>query len=136
MAESIHQAHNYGQFDVFYQYVEADRERGEEPCMILGSRGTRRTAWVIPLSNAHQYADSSSGGPSQFLILSAAKIAEMFNLHPDRSTVRKIAEAILDCLPDLVKMPPKRPESTKAILEKAVEDYGLELSINGKKVVH
>lgn len=134
--ESIFQTHERNTFRVFYQYIGVDRSRPDEPCMVLGSKGQRRAAWVIPLSVAHIYANSATGAPTEYLVGATIKIAQALGLSPDKYVCRDIADAILDNLPELLAMPPAPEEDTKAKIERAVERHGLNVSVNGEKVVH
>ncbi len=137
MAETIHQSHDYGQFKVFYEYVGLPGEDEDQPCMCLGSKlWGKRQAWVIPLNMAHQYADSKSGAPTPYLIQASVRICEIFGMGTSWYSVKKVAEAIVDCLPELVAMPPKPLDNTQQKIEEAVEKHGLKIEINGEKVVH
>ena len=103
--------YNYNEFNIFFQYIN------DEPSMVIGGNksGCRR-AWVIPLSSAWQYADSETGSPTAHLINSSIMIGELLCIGVDKSLVYKIASAIVDALPDLIKMPPN------AILQKSKPD--------------
>jgi hypothetical protein len=68
------------------------------------------SAYVIPESTAHQWVSSGKqGGPSAHAIHESARIARMLGLTVDRRTVFRIVEAVLDCIPDLLDMPPWQP---------------------------
>ena len=99
--ESIHQRHRVGNLLIFYAYY-ADANHTEEPAMFLANRRRKGTSYCIPLSHAHEYGDE------RHLILQAANIAERLEMGNGKSTVTRIADAILNYLPDLVKMPPKQ----------------------------
>lgn len=119
----------HGDIRIFYQWVN------DEASMILAAnRLGRRKAWVIGQSVAHQYADSETGAPTAYLIEAAVKIAEHLGFHPDRSTVFRIASAIVDDLPELIKMPPP-PAQTAQHIERLAERDGLVLRIGDQTVV-
>lgn len=101
----------HGDIGVSFQWVN------EEPAMILFP--ARRSlpgagAYVICLSAAFRYANSKTGAPTPFLVQSAALAAKQFGFMPtDTFAARKIAEVIVDSLPDLVDMPPEPTGMTK-----------------------
>lgn len=139
MAASIQQRHEKSDFTVFFSYVGIQQGDGsvvDEPCMCLGRHHLgRKVAWVIPLSVASRYADDKTGAPTPYLISAAASIAEMFGMGVNRWDVKKIADAIVDHLPDLVRMPPAPWKTTSEIVENAVEHHGLKLSVNGDQLL-
>lgn len=94
-----------------FQWVDVGDESGEpQPCMCLYPvvRKMDGHVYVIPQGNAFAYADSK-GNPQPQLMGSAFKAAAMMGFHPDKSTVFRIMDVILECLPDLVKMPSSQP---------------------------
>lgn len=82
-----------------------------EPAMCLYKKGAmmvnRPGSYVIPLESAFKYADSKTGMPTPYAVQQAAKAAEVMGFFPDRSTVTRIVDAILDGLIDLIEMPPE-----------------------------
>jgi len=110
---------------IFFQHVSG------EPAMCIGSRHmNRKRAYVICLSSAWQYADSET------LVMKSYKAADVLGLGNTRVAAYKIADAILNYLPELIKMVPEEEQSTQDLIEEAVENHGLEISIGGQKVVH
>lgn len=86
-------------------------------------------AFVIALSAAFKYADSKSGAPTQYLIEASVMAARQMGFSPtDTFASRKIAEVIVDSLPDLVDMPPEpqqfNQEQATAIGEMAIKIDG------------
>lgn len=90
-------------FTIAFQWVN------DEPAMcILRDAHGKKSAWVICLSSAYKYADI------QYLVVASAKAAEHFGMHGERHAARNIADIILECLEDLVKMKPEPKEAEAA----------------------
>lgn len=116
----------HGDIGVSFQWVN------EEPAMILFP--ARRSlpcagAYVIALSAAFKYADSRTGGPTQYLVQASFLAAQQLGFaKTDTFAARKIAEVIVDSLPDLVEMPPEpqqfNQEQARAIGEMAIKIDG------------
>jgi hypothetical protein len=93
-----------GDIGVSYQWVN------DEPAMILFPARHAlpgHGAYVVCLSAAFKYADSKTGGPTPYLIEAAKHAADVMGMFPDQFTLRRIADVIVDGLPDLVDMPPE-----------------------------
>ncbi len=111
----------YGDFVIFYQYAEI--EGNQTACMVIGCP-RRRSAYMIPEKNAHLYADSITGEPTDKLIQLAITIADAIGLGADRYNTYRIASAVVDNLPDLIEMPPA-PMLTQKDIEQKAERQGL-----------
>lgn len=86
-------------------------------------------AYVICLSVAWKYADSTSGEPTPYLVRAAVQGARQLGFSPtDTFAARKIAEVIVDNLPDLIDMPPEpqqfNQEQQQAIGEMVIKIDG------------
>jgi len=113
----------HGDIGVSFQWVN------DEPAMILFP--ARRSlpgagAYVICLSAAFRYADSKTGAPTPFLVQGSVMAAKQLGFSAtDTFAARKIAEVIVDSLPDLVDMPPEpqqfTQEQTQAIGEMVIK---------------
>jgi hypothetical protein len=92
-----------GDIFISYQWVN------EEPAMLLypARPGPGAGVYAIALSSAWRYADSDTGMPTHYLIQQADVAAEVMGMLATTSTLRAIADAIVDGLPDLVEMPPE-----------------------------
>lgn len=107
----------FGDILVRFHYLKADPNEigGEhEPAMAItravGSGKGR--GWFICESAAHLYVSSGKqGGPSSYCVQQSAAIAELLGLTADRRTCFRICELILDCIPDLLQMPPWTPKA-------------------------
>lgn len=103
----------------------------DEPAMILWPK-VRRTlangAYVICLSAAYKYADTG------YLVRAAFEAAQTMGFEESRMTAMKIADIIIEGLPDLVEMPPT-PQSWKE--QKAEEQIGeMLIKVNGETIAH
>jgi len=102
----------HGDIAVAFQWVN------EEPAMILFP--ARRSlpgagAFVIAISAAFKYADSKTGAPTPYLVQASVQAAGQLGFSKtDTFAARKIAEVIVDGLPDLIDMPPEPQQLTQA----------------------
>ena len=91
---------------VFYEWFEGvgtmfitrDKQHA-----LSGNRG----AAAIAQPMAYLYADSKTGMPTDRLIQFAAQACRQLSLEPSRMNIRHIADAIVEGLEDLVRMPPE-----------------------------
>lgn len=105
-----------------------------EPAMCLCPKrqsSMYRGAYIICLSAAWKYA-KNDGYPTPELIPKCIEAARVMGMDTTKDTVRRIADAILDCLPELVKMPPeptkKQMRTDRPIGEMTLRNHG--------KIVH
>lgn len=111
---TIVKTRNFGEFDILFQYVD------EEPALVIRANrflSVRRRAYVIKLEAAWKYVDdafSPHSGHSQYMIKASSVIQEMLGLSDSVDTRFRIAEAILDCLEDLINMKPFKPVDKQA----------------------
>lgn len=121
----------HGDIGVSFQWVN------DEPAMILfpaKKSSIGAGAFVLCLSAAHRYADSKTGGPTPYLIRSAAMAAgQMGFMQTDTFVIRKIADVILDSLPDLIAMPPEPQQFNKEQTDTVGE---MLIKMNGETIVH
>jgi len=98
--------------------------KGEpQACMVLFPVTLKMDggAYAIPQENAWEYADTR-GNPTPMLMTSAINAAQSMGFFPDQATVFRIVDAIVENLPDLVRMPSEQP----AALEIAGPLLGIE----------
>ena len=104
----------FGDFEILFQYVD------EEPALVIRAHrflAIRKRAWVITLESAWKYVDdveSPHSGHSQYMVYASAKIEEMLSLGDAIGTRYRIAEAIMDCIEDLIAMKPMKVEKERA----------------------
>ena len=104
----------FGDFEILFQYVD------EEPALLIRAHrflSVRKRAWVITLESAWKYVDdveSPHSGHSQYMVHASAKIEEMLGLGDNVSTRYRIAEAIMDCLEDLIMMKPMKVDRERS----------------------
>lgn len=94
---------------------------------VVGSRGS----FIICLSAAHKYAHSNGDPDLHYLIPQAIRAARVMGMDEGRFTVRNIADAILEGIPDLVRMPPE-PTLKQMRVERPVGE--ITIVADGKKV--
>ena len=99
-----------------------------EPALFLFPAGKERGgAFVLPLESAHQWVMSNGHPDLAHAIPVAMQAAKTMGLGADKSTIRRIVDVIIDGIPDLLRMPPKRPEPEQqgpAIGEAAIKIDG------------
>lgn len=115
-----------GELFISYQWVN------DEPAMLLypAHPGRNAGAFVLCLSSAYKYADSQTGAPTEYLIKQADVAAEVMGMLPTRDTLRSIASAIVDGLPDLVDMPPEPVGLTP------IPKGEMKLDLGGRTIAH
>jgi len=125
-----------GDIVVSFQWLhidELDRE-APVPCMCLfpAVRHMDTAAYVIPQRNAYAYA-SNRGGQSPALVGLAFKACAHMGFFPDRMTVHRVMDIVLENLADLIKMPSEQPGA----LDIKRRVLGLEASarVNGKTLI-
>ena len=93
-----------GDLWVAYQWVN-----GEQAIILFPTTrpAYRAGAFVICLSAAHRYAGADGHPNLGYAIPQAYDAARVMGLSLERCTVRKIIDAIVEGLPDLVEMPPE-----------------------------
>lgn len=106
----------YGDIVVCRQYVNG------EPALVMFPKRRRslgnQGAFIVCLSSAWKYVDDA------YVIQRAKTAAEVMGMHPDRSTVVRIALALNNELPELVMMKPEPGEAPKVIGEGRLEGAG------------
>lgn len=106
---------HFGDFDILFQYVD------EEPALVVRAHrflAVRKRAYVITLESAWKYVDdveSPHSGHSKYMVHASAQIEAMLGLGDDIATRFRIAEAIMDCLEDLVAMKPMKIEADHSV---------------------
>jgi hypothetical protein len=95
-------------FIVSFQWVN-----GEPAMCLLRQFMGAKSAFVICLSAAYKYTDVA------FLVPQSARIAAHFGMKGERQAAKNIADVIVDCLEDLVKM---KPEPMEAEIERLGRD--------------
>lgn len=129
--KNVPRAKDYSSFVVIFSY--ADINGNSVPVMALCGKRSK-SSYLIPLDNAHQFADSISGEPTDYLMMAAFTIARVLNLGTDRFIVHEICDAIVDNLPDLIEMPPAPQITQKQLLAKA-EQQGLVIKSGGRTLL-
>lgn len=118
-----------------FQWIDIGHESGEaQPCMCLykATPSADRGVYVIPADNAHAFA-TNKGGATEQLLGSAFKAAVQMGFFPDRFTVKRIIDVILDAMEDLIRMPTAQP----AALDLKAPTMGIEVSVKqGDRVIH
>lgn len=105
----------FGDFDILFQYVN------EEPALVIRAHrflAVRKRAYVITLESAWKYVDdvvSPHSGHSEYMVHASAQIESMLGLGDSIATRYRIAEAIMDCLEDLVAMKPMKIDVDQSV---------------------
>lgn len=94
-----------GEFGLSLQYVNGE----EALCIWPLRKSVGAGAMVILMSAAHLYAHSRTGGPTPYLVQRCIGALGVMKLTPQPWTIKKLADIVLDELPELLKM---RPEPT------------------------
>lgn len=128
--------HRTGELVVAFHWVGSGGN-DPEPTMCLYPAHPSRKAGVvmIGLSAAYKYVDSRSGDPTPYLVQQCVPFSEHMGMVITSGTLRKIANTVVDFIPDLLAMP-NEPDELDAI-RRAKEGKVGEMSIiaNGEKVL-
>lgn len=95
-----------GGLAVFYEWFEGEGTMFITRAHQSALSGNRGSA-AITQEQAHLYADSKTGAPTERLLIFAMKACVEIGLEPSRMNVRHIADAIVEGLEDLLRMPPE-----------------------------
>jgi hypothetical protein len=139
---NAHKIFYKGDITVSLQWVQLDVSDDPAPCMcIYRSNASRMMAksnsgvYVIPQNTAYLYAGSKSGAPTQYLIEDTLEIAKYLGFFPDKTTCFRIAEAIVDAIPDLIRMPDASVDLHNKLFAKEKLGLDLQVKLNGS-VIH
>ena len=89
-------------------------------------------AYVLPQEQAWRFADNR-GRPTQHLMGAAFKYCAATETFPDKSTIHRVMDIVLDGLPDLINMPSSQPSE----LDRKKTLQGIEVSLKiGDKTFH
>jgi len=115
------------------QWIQIDEVDREAPsacmCLFPAMRHMDTAAYVIPQKNAHAYA-TRDGGQSPALMGLAFKAAVHMGFFPDKSTVHRIMDIVLENIPDLIRMPSEQPGSLN--IARLVRGIEAKATVNGK----
>lgn len=122
-----------GGLAVFYEWFEGEGTMfltREHQGVLAGNKGS----CAITQPQAYLYADSKTGAPTMRLLQFAMKACVELSMEPSRMNIRHIADAIVDGLEDLVRMPPEPTE--RQLTGKTPRPIGeLELMDHGRTVI-
>ncbi len=108
-------SHRFG----FVDTPNNDGQPTREPALgIFPVKMGRVPIFAIPLSSAYKYTDP------KYMMETCFKIAEMFNMHPDAFIVNRIADLIMNWMPELIHHLPPGDERGEAFAEGEVRIDG------------
>lgn len=118
-----------------FQWMHIDDIDPDAPvacmCLFPAMRQMDVGAYVIPQRNAHEYA-TSSGEQSPALLGLAFKACAHMGFFPDRMTVHRVMDIVLENLPDLIRMPCDQPSDLN--IKRIVQGLEARATINGKTI--
>lgn len=117
-----------GDVVVTYQWVN------QEPAMVLFPKFKKDNAgaFVLCLSAAHNYVHSDGYADVDYLIPQSLAAARVMRMDENISTIKRIADAIVDGIDDLLKMPPE----PVGMNEKKAEEIGEAIiKVDGKTIL-
>ena len=126
-----------GDFQIRLAYINPNPlEIGSEPdnAMVVARKRGGKSAWIIMLDSAWKYVDdaeSPHSGHSKYMMLASHKIAtEFLMLGGEKATCFRVAEAILEHIPDLLEMPPYvKPVEVAGVVTGKIGDTVIESEI-------
>lgn len=124
-----------GDIVVSLQWLDVGGEDGAEPCMALfpAHRRMDTGAYVITQGRAHEFA-LPNGAPTPALLRAGFMAAAQLGFHPDKSTVHRFIDAIVESIADLIRMPSQSPHAADdaAAARKTVAGIEAVAKVNGK----
>jgi hypothetical protein len=118
-----------------YQWMHIDEIDDSAPvaclCLFPALRHVETAAYVIPQSNAYLYA-ARDGGVTPQLVGLAFKAAVHMGFHPDKTTVHRIMDIVVDGIPDLIAMPSEQPGALD--IKRAILGIEAQATINGRVI--
>ena len=122
-----------GDIVVSYQWLDVGKKE-PSACMVLHPTVPKLSggAYAIPQDNAYEYSDAT-GGPTPYLLTAAMNAATSMGFYPDKSTVFRIVDIIVDGLADLVRMPSDQPGALD--LKRVIHGIEATAKVNGQ-IVH
>jgi hypothetical protein len=132
--DTTYRVFDHGDFQVRLAYVNPEplivNSEASAAMMLVGKRNSSRSAWIIMLDSAWKYVDDNDSH-SKYMQVASGKIAsEFLNLGNDRMTAFRVAEAILEHIPDLLEMPPyQKPIEVVGSVEGMIGDQRIESEI-------
>jgi hypothetical protein len=122
-----------GDICISYEWLQAGKKE-PSACMVLFPTTLKLEggAYAIPQENAYEYADAR-GRPTPYLLVAAHNAAVSMGFFPDKSTVFRIVDCIVEGLEDLVRMPSEQPGALN--IEREVLGIEAQARLNGQ-VIH
>lgn len=122
-----------GDIVVSLQWIDrADIDpEGPHPCMVLRPLYRKEDAgvYVIPQRNAYAYAEKN-GGPTPHALGAAFKAAIEMGFFPEQTTVHRILDCLMECMPDLIRMPSEQPQALD--VQRALRGIEIAAKVGGK----
>ena len=120
-----------GDICISYQYLMVGGKEAQA-CMVLHPVIPKLDggAYAVPQENAYEYVDTK-GNPTPYLHAAAFNSAVSMGFFPDKSTVWRIVDIIVDGLPDLIRMPSDAPNKDYDV-EKMIRGIQATVKVNGQ----
>lgn len=123
-----------GDIAISFQWLDTNHESGDDqPCMCLYKVNptSRQGAYVLPQESAFMFADSR-GKPTSHLFAGAFKAAVQMGFYPDKFTVHRVVDIVVEYLPELIRMPsaPQRPQLKNPL----IQGIEMALKVDGKTI--
>ena len=116
-----------------FQWLDIGEDE-PHPCMCLFPAHRRMSsgAYVIPQRNAYIYADNRGNPDREFYAVAFSAAVEL-GFHPDKSTVHRVMDIVLDGIPDLIRMPSSQPSALD--IKRHIAGIEAHAKINGQSVL-
>ncbi len=117
-----------------FQWMDIGDESGIPQAVMALYPVNRRMnggAYVLPQEQAYRFADNK-GRPTQHLMGAAFKYCSVTETFPDKSTIHRVMDIVLDGLGDLLKMPSDQPQTLAPV--KQIRGIEAELKVNGQTI--
>lgn len=132
--DATYRVFDKGDFQIRLAYINPEPlivgSSHDAAMIVAGKRLSSKSAWIIMLESAWKYVDDHQSH-SKYMQMASHNIAKDFlNLGGDRHTAFRVAEAILEHIPDLLTMPPYiKPQVSAGHVEGKIDGHSISTEI-------
>lgn len=126
MSASIHDEGRKGDLSITFEWGNKEGSERRQPMLRLRNAFLKRS-WLIFMDDAWAYDDRGPGA-DQRVALKCVEIAAHLYGFPTKMDAHRVRDAILEWMPDLLRMPP-HPMMTSLEFQQKLEAHGVRLKL-------
>lgn len=127
MSASIHDQGRKGDLTITFEWGTREGETRRQPMMRLRNPYMKRS-WLIFMDDAHLWDDSDGRNADKRVALKCVEVAAHLYGFPTGMDATRVRDAVLELLPDLLRMPP-HPLQTPLEFQQKLEAHGVRLKM-------